>query len=294
MNKALLRRKAERAVRIGETGTYVVNDQIVSIAADVKLAKEKTETIETSLFKTLLSRNYASLEQDTKIYIANDTTLCGTKKLMNLLLEEENEEESQVCVLNFASARHPGGGFLKGAQAQEESLCRNSALFECIRDNRMYSLNEGDSNRLLYQNIAIYTPGCPVFATEDKEVDDEENDESDGLLVNPYKVSFITMAAPNAECLSKGVTLQHLRQTFEIRIYAILAIAAHFGHKNLVLGAFGCGVFGNDLKHCAETFRAALTGRFKNVFENVLFAITADKCDTFHHYFGKRYVTDTI
>ena len=114
MNKALLRRKAERAVRIGETGKYFVNDQIVSIAGDVKLAKEKTETIETSLFKTLLSRNYASLEQDTKIYIANDTTLCGTKKLMNLLLEEENEEEIQVCVLNFASARHPGGGFLGG------------------------------------------------------------------------------------------------------------------------------------------------------------------------------------
>ena len=36
--------------------------------------------------------------------------------------------EGKTAILNFASYKNPGGGFLSGSRAQEESLCHSSFL----------------------------------------------------------------------------------------------------------------------------------------------------------------------
>jgi len=41
----------------------------------------------------------------------------------------------------------------------------------------------------------------------------------------------------------------------------------------LVLGAWGCGAFGNDPLTTARSFRAALEGPFRNAFRHIFFAI---------------------
>jgi len=57
------------------------------------------------------------------------------------------------------------------------------------------------------------------------------------------------------------------------RIQKVLAIAATHGHEALVLGAWGCGVFGNDTPEVAELFHHALNHHFRGVFTKIIFAV---------------------
>lgn len=165
-----------------------------------------------------------------------------------------------VCALNFASARKPGGGFLGGAIAQEESLCRASALFACIDGNDMYRRNAHLSGGF-YTNYAIYSPNVPVFKDDEGE-----------LLDEPHFCSFITAPAVNAGVL-RDEERAAVPGEMAKRIEKVLAIAAHHGHDTLVLGAWGCGVFRNDPEMIADAFRSALVTRFAGVFGRVAFAI---------------------
>jgi uncharacterized protein (TIGR02452 family) len=58
------------------------------------------------------------------------------------------------------------------------------------------------------------------------------------------------------------------------RIHRVLAIAQAFGYSTLVLGAWGCGAFGNDPHRTAVDFREALENDFRGAFSDVVFAIT--------------------
>ena len=68
----------------------------------------------------------SSLATKTKFSVVNGTTLASASRLVDPL------------VLNFASAHKPGGGFLSGARAQEESLARSSTLYPCLLKSGMY------------------------------------------------------------------------------------------------------------------------------------------------------------
>ncbi len=169
----------------------------------------------------------------------------------------------RVLVLNFASAKNPGGGFLNGARAQEESLARASALYACLSRREMYAHHRA-SHDAMYTDWCIYSPDVPVF-----------RDDAGAWLETPQLVSFLTSPAPNA-----GVVLERepgrageVLEVLSRRAARVLAIARAFGHTRLVLGAWGCGVFGNDPEAVADTFDAALRGPFAGCFEHVVFAV---------------------
>src|SRR5207244_3589918 len=159
-------------------------------------------------------------------------------------------EGFRVVALNFASARHPGGGFLGGARAQEESLCRSSALYACINGNPMYA-HHAPLTGGFYTNYAIYSPDVPVFRSDGGDWLDE-----------PYLCSFITSPAVNVGALRGGESGDVIRDEMRERIEKVLAIAAAHGHIAVVLGAWGCGVFRNDPEMIAELFARALRGRY--------------------------------
>lgn len=58
------------------------------------------------------------------------------------------------------------------------------------------------------------------------------------------------------------------------RILKVLAVAERHDHKGLVLGAWGCGAFGNDGELVAQLFRRSLEVDFRGAFEHVVFAVT--------------------
>ena len=58
------------------------------------------------------------------------------------------------------------------------------------------------------------------------------------------------------------------------RILKVLAVAERHGNESLVLGAWGCGAFGNSGHEIAGLFRKALEENFSGAFKYVLFAIT--------------------
>ncbi|NUP16260.1 MAG: TIGR02452 family protein [Streptomyces sp.] len=171
-----------------------------------------------------------------------------------------------TAVLNFSSARNPGGGYLNGAQAQEEALCRASALYTCLLGAREFYDHHRAHRDPFYTDRVIHSPGVPVF-----------RDDRGDLLDEPYPAGFLTAAAPNAGVIRRTTPERtgELPRALAARAARVLETAAAHGYRRLVLGAWGCGVFQNDPAQVAGAFRALLGpgGRFEGAFEHVVFGI---------------------
>lgn len=168
-----------------------------------------------------------------------------------------------IAALNFASARNPGGGYVGGAKAQEEDLCRNALLYPCLLRAPDYYAAHRASPDLLYSHRVIWSPGVPVHRGDDGR-----------LLAEPYPISFLTSPAPNAgEVLRRDPDARdRIRRALQERAGRVLDVAAHHGARRLVLGAWGCGVFRNDPREVAEAFHARLTAS-PGLFDQVVFAV---------------------
>jgi uncharacterized protein (TIGR02452 family) len=241
-------RLGEEAVAISKAGKYVGPAGQVDISAQILTSLKKT---------TFYDADYAHApatkgSHSTQIEVTNETTLSAHQRHL--------AKGHNVVSLNFASATQPGGGFLGGARAQEEYLCRSSALYLAIKDSPMYAYHRREGHKR-YSDAMIYSPDVPVFRDDDHR-----------LLPTPYLASFITSAAP----LTKHLHPEELTLVAEIlrkRIWKILTVAQAHGHDSLVLGAWGCGAFGNDGNQVAALFKWALEEDFKGAFKEVTFAI---------------------
>jgi uncharacterized protein (TIGR02452 family) len=168
-----------------------------------------------------------------------------------------------VACLVFASAKSPGGGFLNGAQAQEESLARASALYRCqLAVPQFYAFHRQQGD-LRYSDRVIYSPAVPVF-----------RDDDGTLLARLYPVSFLTAAAPNlgAILVDQPGLAAAVPGVLRARAARVLDVAAAHRHRVLVLGAWGCGVFRNDPVLVASVFAQLLRHR-GGWFEQVVFAV---------------------
>lgn len=199
--------------------------------------------------------------RDSVVYIEDDNILDKRNIIVEDIKTEEAifkyGEDKKLCVLNFASYKYPGGGFIKGAIAQEEALCHASDLYNVISNekfNSYYEHNRQNTEGGLYKNFAIYSPNIIFNRTSN----------------NYISVNVITCPAPNLSHY-EGHCYYAMKAMYD-RIKFILDIAEKHNQKNLVLGAFGCGVFKNDPTFVAEQFKELLSSS-KYHFDTVIFAI---------------------
>ena len=245
---------AEETVRILEHGEYVAPS-----GRTVHLGEQVARAVQ----GTVLHRPGDALEvrevarAAPRIEVTDEKTGQAARRLL------EEEGVAEVFALNFASAKNPGGGFLGGARAQEEDLARCSALYPCLLTQPDYYTTHRVEPSLLYTDHLIYSPRVPFF-----------RDEAGVLLERPFQVSLLTAPAPNAgEALRREANVgPRLQEALRRRALRVLRAAAHHGHKTLVLGAWGCGVFRNDPREVTEAFARALEA-LPGHFERVVFAV---------------------
>lgn len=153
----------------------------------------------------------------------------------------------QVCALNFANAYCPGGAYILGGNAQEEALCRASMLFYTIRNvpefynrNRIHTLPD-------YTDGMIYSWHVPVI-----------RDNEGTLLSAPVTCDFITCPAVNRTVAKLMMSADKIDAAMRNRITQIIALAANQHPEVLILGAFGCGAFGNKRETVYPMFEQAI------------------------------------
>lgn len=175
----------------------------------------------------------------------------------------------KVAVLNFANPVNPGGGVQFGAMAQEECLCRSSNLYACISNPNVFDEYYGYHRNIqshFYTDRLIYTKDVTVF--KDDSLVPQMLPETDW-----FNVDVITCAAPY---LGEGKSIDaiFLVNLFKSRIKNIFEAARDNNVDYLILGAFGCGAFGNPPLIVSEAFLQTI--KEENYFEDfkqIVFAI---------------------
>lgn len=192
----------------------------------------------------------------------------GQAKDVDQIMEDASIDHTRkpVAVLNLASERSAGGGWQNGALAQEEALCYRSSLYLSLHKN-YYPLPSLS---------AIYSPSVLLIR--------DAMSRGHTLLVpleqpgNLPVTSVISVAALRYPALTtdgKRYKDEGQRVETKRKIRLTLRLAALKGHTKLVLGALGCGVFGNPPKEVAECFLEVMREKefLGGWWEEVVFAI---------------------
>ena len=259
---------AKESLEIMRQGYYRIeskeNQMPVQTKIDIK--QDMEQSIKDSILITpsegqeLLKQygeRYSSLENQSQltIIVENISTVDAIRKLVL-------EGKEKIGVLSFASAKNPGGGFLNGAKAQEESLAASSTLYRTLIVHEEYYRENRKCNSMIYTNHAIYSPDVVFFR------------DGSFRLTEPVKASVLTLPAVNmGQVIQKGEDTAEAERVMHRRMALALAIFAEQGARNLVLGAYGCGVFRNDPYLIAAWWKELLAERVGGCFDFVFHAV---------------------
>lgn len=252
----------EETMEIVNRGWYTAEDGTVVTLPDWKDMNERSV-----LYSKPIELDAAELPvYKTEVRVENKDCLIAAR---NLQLSGMNP-----VVLNMASHRNPGGGVLLGAAAQEENIFRRSNLFKSMFQYASYAEEYGltksaDQYPLDTNYGGVYTPDAVVF----------RGPQAVGypLFVAPHMFSFVAVAGISSPRLLKSRLRDEDVEITKNKMRTIFRIALLHGHDSMVLGALGCGAFGNPPSHIASLFHEVMQEpEFKNHFKAIVFAIIED------------------
>lgn len=257
VSKERLRQIANETIEISESGKYIIpgSDKQISFIQETT----------TKLYRA----NQLRVIDDRLSRIKRDSTcVCYVEErdtISEILRETDKSSNLRIGVLVFASAHSPGGGFRNGSMAQEESIAYCSNLYACQTDfigQAYYDTHETVRNPI-YTNTMLVSP-ITIF-----------RDSNFNLIEYPVRVTAITSPAVNRGIgISKKMNPNTLDQEMYIRMRYILDLFVESGCEDLILGAYGCGVFKNNPITIANNWYKLLfnenMGRF---FNKVTFAV---------------------
>jgi uncharacterized protein (TIGR02452 family) len=253
-NRNIRAELAQETVRIAQAGTYQISGTAVNIA-DAIAHTNKNSLLILQTQAEQLERDFTPKTGDTAVELRSESTLSAILRL--------GRQSKKVGVLNFASAKNPGGGFLNGALAQEESLAASSALYLSQLECPVYYETNRACRSMMYTDCAIWSPDTVFF-----------RDDRGALLNTPVTASVLTLPAVNyGQVLTHGENTVTAKATMKRRMKIALAIFADQDCDTLILGAYGCGVFRNDPGDVAKWWSELLTeygGHYKTVIFSIL------------------------
>ncbi|MCD7891833.1 MAG: TIGR02452 family protein [Ruminococcus sp.] len=207
-----------------------------------------------------------------------DALILAQKEYQNL--KKNGEAVPRVLVLNLASATQPGGQTRKGASAQEEDLCRRTSLLLSLESEgakKYYEYNNAKKTRM-GSDAVMLSPYVEVIKDADSEALDE-----------PFPVSVMSCAALMVRFGLEGMSQQEYEEMLCKRIQGMLLVAASQKYRHLILGAFGCGVYGNDAAVVSDLFARVIQGltydgkNCSQLFDSINFAVLC-KSDKDYNY----------
>lgn len=197
-----------------------------------------------------------------------DTLVLAQKQYQSL--KSAGDATPKILVLNFASATQPGGQTRNGANAQEEDLCRRTSLLLSLESEgakRYYDYNNAKKTRM-GSDAVMLSPNVEVI-----------RDTSSETLPHLFPISILSCAAPMVRLGLEGMSQQEYESMLYKRIQGILLVAAAHGYRHLILGAFGCGVYGNNAATVSGLFDRAIRdftyagNRSNQLFDSIEFAV---------------------
>lgn len=240
-----------------------------NVRKKLKLSLEKREQVDVFSPEIILEVEMANSENDC-LY---DTTniIINDYNSFDAAYEAKNIGNS-VVVLNSANAYIPGGGFLKGGNAQEEVLCRQSTLYQSIssrKARRMYDCNNSRMNSdtdsdyiLVSRNVEVFRKASGIY------------------LENSFEVSVISVPPPNLKMKAARLTREELSEERKRKLRKGFQVARYEGFDTIILGAWGCGAFGNDVNEVAQDmYEVLIKEEFISFFKNIIFAVYDVKLD---------------